>query len=40
VPTVWSLQNAAPYTIILAAITIAIFAPLTVPRYSRARVKT
>ena len=34
-PTTWSLQNPVLYTIIWAAIIIAVFAPLAVRRYTR-----
>lgn len=36
-PTVWSLQNPAIYTLIWVGILIAVFAPLTVSQYRRAR---
>lgn len=39
-PTSWALQNAALYTLTWVAITIAIFAPLAVRQYTRARTKS
>ena len=36
-PTVWPLQNAVLYTIIWIIVIIAIFAPLSVNRYRKAR---
>jgi len=39
-PTAWPLQNAVFYTLIWVVIIIAIFAPLAVRRYKRARVKS
>jgi len=36
-PTAWPLQNATLYTIVWIIIIIAIFAPLTVHRYTKAR---
>ena len=39
-PTVWPLQNAVLYTFIWVVIIIAIFAPLAVRRYKRARTKS
>lgn len=38
-PTAWPLQNAILYTIIWAGIIIAVFAPLSVRRYTRAAKK-
>ncbi len=34
-PTAWSLQNPVLYTLIWVAITVAVFAPLSVSRYQR-----
>ena len=34
-PTAWSLQNPVLYTLIWVAITVAVFAPLSVSRYKR-----
>ncbi len=39
-PTAWPLQNAVLYTLIWVVIIIAIFAPLAVRRYKRARAKS
>ena len=39
-PTAWPLQNAVLYTLIWVVIIIAIFAPLAVQRYKRARAKS
>ena len=39
-PTAWPLQNAVAYTLIWVVIIIAIFAPLAVRRYKRARAKS
>ncbi len=39
-PTAWPLQNAVLYTLIWGVIIIAIFAPLAVRRYKRARAKS
>ena len=39
-PTSWALQNAALYTLMWVAVTIAIFAPLAVRQYNRARTKS
>ena len=39
-PVTWALQNPVLYTFIWVAITIAIFAPLSVRQYARARTKT
>ncbi len=36
-PTVWPLQNPVLYTVLWSAIIIAVFAPLAVRRYKRAR---
>jgi ABC-2 type transport system permease protein len=36
-PEAWSLQNPVIYTLIWVVITVAIFAPLSVSRYNRAR---
>jgi ABC-type multidrug transport system permease subunit len=36
-PTAWSLQNPVVYTLIWVVIIIAVFAPLSVARYSRRR---
>ncbi len=38
-PTVWSLQNPVIYTLIWVVLFIAIFAPLSVRRYKKARTK-
>jgi ABC-type multidrug transport system permease subunit len=35
-PTAWPLQNAALYTLMWVALTIAVFAPLAVRRYKNA----
>ena len=39
-PTAWPLQNAVLYSLIWVVVIIAIFAPLAVRRYKRARAKT
>ena len=39
-PEVWSLQNPIAYTLIWAGIIIAVFAPLAVRQYKRARTKS
>lgn len=39
-PEVWSLQNPVAYTLIWAVIIIAVFAPLAVRRYRKARTKS
>ena len=39
-PTVWPLQNGVLYTLIWVVIIIAIFAPLAVRRYKKARAKS
>jgi ABC-2 type transport system permease protein len=36
-PTVWPMQNPALYTVIWIAVIIAVFAPLSVHRYTKAR---
>jgi ABC transporter DrrB family efflux protein len=38
-PTAWPLQNPVVYTLIWVVVIIAIFAPLSVSRYKRARLK-
>jgi hypothetical protein len=39
-PTAWPLQNAVLYTLIWVVIIIAVFAPLAVRRYKRARARS
>jgi len=39
-PTVWSLQNAVLYTLIWVVIIIAVFAPLAVGRYKKAKTRS
>ncbi len=36
-PTTWSLENPVPYTLLWVVVIVAIFAPLSVRRYVRAR---
>jgi ABC-2 type transport system permease protein len=36
-PTGWSLQNPVLYTLLWVVIIVAVFAPLTVRRYKRAK---
>ncbi len=39
-PTAWPLQNAVLYTLIWVVIIIAVFAPLAVRRYKKAKTKS